>query len=210
MSFVCKYCGGPCTQDGPRLGLTLDRKRQPRFKVRCELGVTEDCRTKTQTISPESVPHGWRLLIRTSRMTERYHALRQLHQNAAEGEFANARKRYALFGNDMSGKLKRFGIEAQELRLAMSRFLDWFRICLRHGWIGKHPRINSRLPIKRRGEKRLRAMLLARRERNLNLPYGEAAFAMNLAPDAAVLPKLKRRPRDHGPPATYRSSGANN
>jgi hypothetical protein len=129
-------------------------------------------------------------LLPVPRETERYHATRQRHKNF-EANFHHVRQRYRAIGNDETGKLKRFGLQAHRLRLAAARFIEWFRICLRHGWLGDHGKRNTRKVLNARGDQRLRGQLLARRHRGLNLPYGPAAWAIGLAPTPDLPPKYE-------------------
>jgi hypothetical protein len=184
----CQYCGGPCTQVGSRLGLRFTPAGNPRFVGRCISPNTPDCLVGTTTVDPAEVKYGWRLLLPIPRESERYHATRQRHRNF-EASSHHVRQRYRAIGKDETGKLKRFGLQAHRLRLAAARFIEWFRICLRHGWLGDHGKQNSRHPLTARGDRRLRATLLSRRQRGLNLPYGPAAHALGLAATPALPPK---------------------
>lgn len=188
----CQFCGGPCTQEGPRLGLMFTKSGEPRIRVRCLSPNTPDCIVHTQIKDPAKIKYGWRLLVPISRMTERYHAARNTH-NTFERIFHHTRQRYSAIGNNETGKLKRFGLQVHRLRCAVARFLEWYRICLRHGWIGNHGRINTREVRQRRGDRRLRSTLLTRRERGLNIPYGPPAWALGLVPDPSVPPPLIRK-----------------
>ncbi len=79
----------------------------------------------------------------------------------------------------------------------ISRFVEWFRICLRHGWLGNHTKINERPVRYRRGEKRLYRVLCERREQGINLPYGPAAHALVLRRTAEIPPwrePVKKKP----------------
>jgi hypothetical protein len=192
----CQFCGGPCTQIGPRLGLHFTPAGHPRFKVRCISPNTVDCLNKVQTVDPAEVPYGWRLLLPIPRESERYHATRQRHKNF-ESIFHHVRQRYRVIGSDETGKLKRFGLAAHRLRIAAARFLEWFRICLRHGWLGKHAKLNKSAVLTVRGDRRLRSQLLSRRQRGINLPYGSIAYLMGLAPSpdlpAQCIPPSKKK-----------------
>jgi hypothetical protein len=50
------------------------------------------------------------------------------------------RDRYGTVGADRSNTLRRRGLDAQRLRAAASIFLNWLKLCLRHGIIGEHAR----------------------------------------------------------------------
>jgi hypothetical protein len=107
-------------------------------------------------------PHGRRMLVPLSRLSPRYHAIRQTQQHH-ERSFRDRRKRCYLDGADEAGKLKRFGLAAHRVRAAAARFLEWFRICLRHGWFSSYAKRNTREPLMRNANRRLIAVLKARR-----------------------------------------------
>jgi hypothetical protein len=81
-----------------------------------------------------------------------------------------------------------FGLAAHRLRAAAARFLEWLRICLRHGWLGSHARRNTREPLMRNANRRLIAVLKARRWQGLDLPYDKQAHTLGLAPDPGIPP----------------------
>jgi hypothetical protein len=93
---------------------------------------------------------------------------------------------------DETCEFKRFGLAAQRLRPIAARFLDWFRICLRHGWIHEPSvKLNTREPRLRNGEDRRLSILRGRRWQGLDLASGPKAHARRLAPDPDT---LKPRP----------------
>jgi len=200
----CKFCGGPGSQEAARCGMQYPNGK-PRLHFRCISGETPDCITVRQSIDPAAHKYGWRALLPLSRLGERYHALRAAHQHF-EATWGFQRERYGRIGDNEAGKLQRLGLGAQRLRAAAARFLEWFRICLRHGWIGDYARRNDRDPISRRGDRRLKTMLRKRRDRGLNLPYGKAAHALGLAASPDLPPKLKL-PRK-GAPKKARGRGS--
>ena len=57
--------------------------------------------------------------------------------------FDSWRDCYAVAGTTQATRSKRRGHRAaQELRAAAALLAEWFRICVRHGYIGQHPRRN--------------------------------------------------------------------
>jgi hypothetical protein len=87
------------------------------------------------------------------------------------------RDRYAVSGNSTATRAKRRNaIAAQRLRADAALLAEWFRICLRHGYIGNLPRTNSHEPKPREnGAEGLRRVMNYRLARNLELPMGPAA-----------------------------------
>lgn len=65
---------------------------------------------------------------------------------------------------------RRVGLPWLRFRAYIGRALDWFKICLRNGWLGSHRTQNQRV-------------LTSRRLRDLDIPYGEKARALSLARD---------------------------
>jgi hypothetical protein len=185
----CPYCGSPCEQVRFEL-----RDSGPTFLVRCTLGLADECKGKLQAMHPEDLPHGWRLLIPLSRLTERYHALRAAHSNM-EHTFRHQRQRYRTIGNDETGKLKRFGTGAHELRSEVARLLEWFRLSIRFGWLGSERRIKQIHETIRRGYSTLRSVEGARIRRGLHLPYGKQAFRLGWAPNPEVPPPIEPKPK---------------
>jgi hypothetical protein len=167
----CKHCGGPSDQDGPGLGFYIDRGLVPRIRFRCELEITEKCK-KVQSIACEK---SWRLLLPTSRLTERYHALKKAGQNK-ERNWYHWRLRYMVAGKNVDTRPKRPGLAWQELRASAALFLEWFRLSLRHGWLGSHRRRNYSEPVPfTDSDRALQSVLGKRRRMGLDLPYGKAA-----------------------------------
>lgn len=185
----CEHCGAACKQVGFEL-----RDSGPTFLVRCELGLTDECKGKRQTKHPEDLPHGWRLLIPVSRLTERYYALRNAHSNM-EHVFHHQRQRYRTIGNDQTGKLKRFGSGAHELRSEVARLLEWFRLSVRFGWLGSERRIKHIRETIRRGWRALRQVEGARIRRGLHLPYGKQAHRLGWALTPDVPPPIEPKPK---------------
>ena len=180
----CQHCGGPADVDGAGMGW-LSKRGKPYLRYRCILRHTPEC-AKPRTIACETE---WRLLLPVSRVSSLYHTLRNAQQNH-EKNHAAWRNRYAVAGNDLSGRLKRTGLHAQQLHADAGLVIEWFRICVRHGWLGSHRRLNRcGLSTKLVGRS-LRATLKARRARGLNLPYGPAAVRLKLAPGGPAPPGL--------------------
>lgn len=200
----CGFCGAPGSIVGAKLGMFRKESGTLALYFRCADPHTADCITKRQhknfptgRIKPKDPTNIlWRFALGLSPMTERYQAI--LHtQFHFESNFRHQRKRYLSAGNDETGKLKRLGLGAHRLRAAISRFIEWFRICLRHGWLGNHPKTNERPVRYRRGEHKLYRVLCERREQGINLPYGPAAHALVLRRTAEIPPwrePVKKKP----------------
>jgi hypothetical protein len=172
----CRYCGGPGDQIGAGLGLYFDARDTPRLRFRCMLIHTPECK-RTQSIACET---DWRMLVPLSRLSPLYHALRKSHQSY-EHVHRHWRDRYSSAGKNLESRLKRRGIPAQELRSGAALVIEWFRICLRNGWLGSHRRRNGGDPIPTDGHEALLRLLEARRKRAVNFPYGAAAVKAGLA-----------------------------
>lgn len=167
----CKHCGGPGDQDGPELGFYFDRGVVPRIRFRCELQLTPACKGKQSIACEES----WRLLLPTSRFTRRYHALKKAGENK-ERNWLHWRARYKVAGKNLDTRPKRPGLAWQELRASAALLLEWFRLCLRHGWLGSHRRRNHSEPVAfNDADRAIDAMLGRRRKMGLDLPYGRVA-----------------------------------
>lgn len=179
----CRHCGGPGTTVGPRLGIQL-REGKPRLYFCCLLQLTSRC-SAVQSLDPLSQGNGIRCLTALSPVTERWHALRRL-ASPLERTHRHGRERYGKSGADQTGKLKRFRIPAQRLRSAMSRFLDWYRFCLRHGIIGDHLRLNDFQLLFIRGDRGLAKLQHLRQVRGLDLPYGQRALEAGFASTAEL------------------------
>jgi hypothetical protein len=66
--------------------------------------------------------------------------------------FAARRERYKVAGNDLGSRIRRrAGVAARNLRASAALLLEWFRINLRHGWMGSHRRRNTSQPTERTG-----------------------------------------------------------
>lgn len=118
-----------------------------------------------------------------SRLHPLYHDCSHGHQSF-ERVFAHWRSRYLVYGDNDKGRLCRWSesVHAQRLRAEMARFLEWFRLCLRFGWIAGHKTLKrERLFATRgRGAGFWNTLLRERRGLSLDLPYGPAAERVGL------------------------------
>jgi hypothetical protein len=84
------------------------------------------------------------------RTMDAYAVMRETH-----GEYERIhnleRVRYLVGPDQLSIRPKRIGIGTQQLRSSAAVFLEWLRICLRQGWIGRKGRHASGRPIVRVG-----------------------------------------------------------
>ena len=175
----CQHCGGPTTQDEAGLGMYFARG-EPRLRFRCLLGIAPGC-AGTGSIA---CSRDWRMLLPVARTSKLYWDLRCAHDNK-EGVFSTWRQRYRLAGNAFSERPKRRqSIPCMQLRAAAAILVDWFRLCLRNGWLGSHRLRNSKAPVERtNGDGALARRLNAREDSHLNAPYGPAALSLGLAGD---------------------------
>ena len=192
----CRYCGGPAAPyRGPGEGFALTGTGDPRLTYRCHIGWTVECRTKLQSISCK---REYRALLPISRREKLFHDLMASHSHF-EGVFDSWRDRYAVSGTSNATRSKRrTSLPAQRLRAAAALLAEWFRICLRMGYVGNHARRNPHQPAQRENGARGLIALRAYRDRNnLSLPIGPASQALRLAP---VPPAAAKRARPNAPP----------
>jgi hypothetical protein len=209
----CKHCGGPGIQHGAKLGLAYDGRRHV-IRFRCQLGITPECLIQIQSVACRE---DYRMLLPISRLTETYQAMHAAQKNR-EGIWNARRERWVIGGVDLTGRLKRKGLGVHRLRNTLARVLEWFYLCLRHGWLGAHPYRNPLQPRKRSGLKGVWSTLWARERYGTDLPYGSAAQALGLsdpvleaeALEAAIKQKQDGRAKRRGqkpPPAPPPAKG---
>lgn len=134
----------------------------------------------------------YRALLPIGRRQRLSHDLMQSH-SPFEGIFDAWRDRYAVSGTANATRSKRrLSIRAQKLRGAAALLAEWFRLCVRMGYIGNHARRNPRHPVERTGgAKRLIKLRKYRQDHHLDIPQGPAAAqlmpaaAMNAPPHAS-------------------------
>ncbi|HEX5557618.1 MAG TPA: hypothetical protein VFX13_08365 [Gaiellales bacterium] len=183
----CQHCGGPTTTNGPGLGPDTTRTAAPRLRYRCRLGLTPECRKRTPQYVDRS--KSWLQATAINRTDALYHAVRSSHETL-EKVHDDIRDRYAASGKTPPQTPKRPGIRWQELRVNAAFFIQWFRICLRHGWLGSWKRINT-LPVQYRTARDRHLKTLNRRRRaGLDLPYGPIARALGLSPPEPIPPPI--------------------
>ena len=98
-----------------------------------------------------------------------------------ERVFRHWRSRYLVAGNGVDARPKRPGITSANQRAAAALFLEWFRIALRHGWLGSHRRRNLAGPVRISSRGVENKFLLHRHRDGLDLPYGPAAIRAGVA-----------------------------
>lgn len=191
----CRYCGGPAAPyRGPGEGFALTGTGDPRISYRCHIAWTAECRSKLQSISCK---REYRALLPIGRREKLFHDLMASH-NHFEGVFDSWRDRYAVSGTSNATRSKRrLSIPAQRLRAAAALLAEWFRICVRMGYVANHSRRNPHHPVERDTGARHLIALRGYRDRNsLNLPTGPAAQALGLAP----VPAAAARAQPNAPP----------
>jgi len=197
----CQYCGGEGIQTLPGYGLEFDKHDEPVITFRCAAPWHPECWRKQRIRCAEN----WAMLVPLSRLHPLYYDLHQTHMAVAERVHGAWRSRYHVFGDDKTMRLKRWAssLSAQRLRAQAARFLEWFRLCLRHGWIAGHKTIRDEAPFSRNsaGGRSYLGMLRNRREKYLNLPYGEAAIRSGLKRAGPPPPSRRGRPPTLPPPA---------
>jgi hypothetical protein len=169
---TCHYCGSPGTSVGRKLGWER-RNGKPVIRFRCTNPHTDQCRTAIQRIDCELE---YLLLGVLSRECPLYFELRN-QGRPQENAHQNARARYCLAGKNVTSRCKRIGIPFMALRAAVASFVEVFRLCLRHGWIGNHKKLNLAAPVRRKGGDRgVRALKRLRARAGLLLPRGKKAL----------------------------------
>lgn len=187
----CRDCGGPGDVSGAGLGFHLTRRNEPVIRFRCLLALTPEC-ARVQQISCSVEP---RLLVPLSRLTPEYNAMRRVGLNL-ERVWGHWRQRYRVAGKAPDTRTRRRqSVVCQDLRAEAARFIDWFRILLRNGWLGSHRRRNDGEEKEVSGHRRLSNILRARDRHGLSLLYGRAAFEAGFAPDPDPPPEPPARKR---------------
>ncbi|MGH2714194.1 MAG: hypothetical protein ACRDM7_09990 [Thermoleophilaceae bacterium] len=141
----CKHCGGPAIpvhMGGKNVGFVVTKTGDPRIRYRCGLQWFPEC-AKAQTISCRKEV---RALLPISRRDPRFHGLNATHKTY-ESIFDSWRDRYAVSGTHHAKRSKRRdSIAAQRLRAASALLAEWFRICMRQGYLGQHTNPNTQPP----------------------------------------------------------------
>jgi hypothetical protein len=201
----CKHCGGPVRvfghgAGGTGLGFRISGTGDPRIHFRCQDPLTPNCkRVQSMSCSRE-----WRLLLPIPRHSDVYQTLLAAHKNR-EGVFDAWRDRYGVAGNSHASRPKRLqSMPCQRLRAAAALILEWFRICLRQGWISAHVKRNPNQPKPHRHPE-IELRRIAAERRRLALPYGPAAEAIGInrsgpPPPGAPLEPLPPPPDDDALP----------
>ena len=179
----CRHCGGPCDVTAAALGFHIKADGRPVIRYQCTAALTPDC----GPIQEISCRAEWRMLIPLSRHHDSYHAM-AVAGKALERAWSAWRERYGLAGKQPETRSRRrYCIPCQELRAQTARFIEWFRILLRHGFLAS-ARHSAPDVFSFDGGRRLRSTLRARDRHGLNRPYGTHAEAAGLAPNAQPPP----------------------
>jgi hypothetical protein len=124
---LCRHCGSG--GDFVRFSIVDDR---PRLWFECSMPQSAGC-DKVQTIS---CTKDFMRLLPLWRTMDAYQAMRESH-----GEYERVhhleRVRYLVGPDQLSIRPKRIGIGVQQLRSSAAMLLEWLRICLRQGWLGR-------------------------------------------------------------------------
>ena len=172
----CQHCGAPGKTSGSGLGFVVTEYGTPIIRFRCRAKLTDDCR-RVQSADCRQEPRLLGPLPRTSKL---YNQMRQAH-SPSERVHLHARQRYCLASREVTSRDYRLGMRWQQLRANAAVFLDWFRLCLRHGWFGSLRRAtNAHELVEARDGGYTEQVAAARRRHRLDLPYGPAAAALGL------------------------------
>ena len=175
----CKHCGSECRQ------VRFDTN-PPRVWGVCTLQLTDGChktdRNGRRVATEQSVAcsRDHRRLGRLPRTHPVYHELLAAHSNT-ERAHLDARRRYAIAGNDLTSRVKRIGLKTQLLRAAAGTLLEWTLIAHRRGWLAPHRRRDfTEANYRDKGAQRVARQTARRREAGLDLPYGPQAAALGI------------------------------
>ncbi len=172
----CQHCGAPGKTNGSGLGFHITSYGTPVVRFRCRAKLTDHCR-RVQLVDCRHEP---RLLGPLRRDTKLYNQLRQAH-SPKERVHLHARQRYSLASREIADRDYRLGIGWQQLRANAAVFLDWFRLCLRHGWFGSLRQATNAHELVEFGDGDFTGRIRdARRRLKLDLPYGPKAAAMGI------------------------------
>lgn len=98
------------------------------------------------------------------------------------------RNRYRVGGKDWADKPRRWAVvPVQQLRASVGMFLDWFRICLMHGFLASARHTQSfECKTRSSGRGHWTQVVERRDDTGLWLPYGKKAHVLGLAPDDTI------------------------
>lgn len=184
----CQNCNGEGVMDQPSLGWFRDRQGDPRLRFRCATPYNDGCK-KSQSIP---CSEEWLLLQPLAITHPLFQTMRYLHNNL-ERIWGHYRSRYAYAGKDVTGRLKRPGVSPQRLRGQAALVIDWFRILLRHGWLGSWRTQNPNQPVGVSATKLVLNMERVRRARGLDVPYGKRWEKLK-----ERMKKRRHKPYTHG------------
>jgi hypothetical protein len=141
---TCRHCdsGG----DFVRFSVADGR---PRLWFECSMPQSAAC-DRVQTIS---CTKDFTRLLPLWRTMDAYAAMRESH-GEYERVHHHERVRYLVGPDQLSIRPKRIGIGVQQLRSSAAMLLEWQRICLRQGWLGRNGRRASGYPHRPRGMQR--------------------------------------------------------
>jgi hypothetical protein len=194
----CRYCGGPsAAAAGPGEGFALTGTGDPRIAYRCALRWTDDCREDADhflpTRSPRAASHRSPRprLPRPAQLPQPVRG--RLRRLARPLRRLRHLQRHALQAARV--------LEAQRLRAAAALLAEWFRICVRQGYIGNHAKRNTNQPRQRTGGTRGAGKVSGHRSQHmLNLPLGPASLTLPFPPAAAASPPPPAAPPPASPP----------
>lgn len=172
----CQHCGAPGKTSGSGLGFLVTEHGTPIIRFRCMAKLTDDCRG----VQNVDCTHEPRLLGPLRRDTRAFNQLRQAH-SPKERVHLHARQRYHLASREIADRDYRLGMAWQQLRANAAVFLDWFRLCLRHGWFGSLRAATNKHELLEMGDGGFTARVIAsRRRRKLHLFYGPRAAKLGV------------------------------
>lgn len=172
----CRHCGAPGKTSGKGLGFLITDYGTPIIRFRCMAKLTPDCRG----VQNVACTHEPRLLGPLRRDSKVFNQLRQAH-SPKERVHLHARQRYSLASREIADRDYRLGMTWQQLRANAAVLLDWFRLCLRHGWFGSLRAATNDHELAEIGDGGFtERVIAARRRRKLHLFYGPKAAALGV------------------------------
>jgi hypothetical protein len=190
----CPGCGGP----GMKIQWTAGGKEGPRLRFGCAAPFPENA--YCEGVHSIACSSEWGLLTALPHTHPLYQALLKERGNY-EHVFRHFRERYCFAAKDFTGRLKRPGLSAQRLRAQAALLLEWFRLCLRNGWLGSWKRRNDSKPVAVSDNGGLAYLLAVRRKAKLDFPYGSYWKRLQIRKKAKP---PDPEPGDDGPPPQRR------
>ena len=123
---TCPHCGSKGIHQG-----FVGTDGKPRVRFHCSVGTYPECERERKI----SCSHDFTALVPLGRNSDAYTATAMSHKNS-ERVHKDMRARYRVGGKDLSGRIKRIGQGARQLRADAAVLLEWVMFTIRMGWTG--------------------------------------------------------------------------